>query len=155
MKLFLSLILLALTLSIQAQDITYNGAVYKVKKDAILKEGADVTSTLSIDDQTNIKNAFAKQIALDKERVEAEKAIKKAEKEQKKAEKKQKQAEKELKAKQKAQSKFEKSGKEYNNAMEKFEKLKKKGKLSPNDEAKWLKKVDDLKEDLEKAKKRL
>jgi hypothetical protein len=39
--------------------------------------------------------------------------------------------------------------------MAKYEKLKKKDKLSPNEEEKWLEKIQDLKEDLEKAKRKL
>ncbi len=155
MKLFLSLALLAFTLGIQAQEVMHQGTTYKIKGKTILKEGVDVTNTLSMDEQTQIKEAFAKQKALNKERSEAEKAIKKAEKEQKKAEKKQKQAEKELKARQKAQSKFEKAEKKYNNERSKFDRLKKKGQLPTKDEAKWLKKMEDLKKDLDKAKKRL
>ena len=155
MKLFLSLALIIFTLTTKAQEVTQNGTVYKVKGKTILKEGVDVTNTLSVEDQTKIKEALLKQKALDKERSEAEKAIKKAERDQKKAEKKQKQAEKDLKARQKAQSKFEKAGKDYSNNSNKYEKLKGKGKLSPNEEAKWLKKLEDLKNDLEKAKKKL
>ena len=42
----------------------------------------------------------------------------------------------------------------YSDAQKKYEKLKNKGKLSPVDEEKWLKKLENLKENLEKNRKR-
>jgi chromosome segregation ATPase len=146
---------LALTLTAQAQQVDYNGNTYKIKGKTILKDKEDVTNTLSVEDQTGIFEALSKQKAIEAERKEAEKAIKKAESEQKKAEKKQKKAEKELKAKEKAQSNFEDANDDYIKAISKYEKLKNRGKLSPNDEAKWLEKIQDLKEDIDKAKRKL
>ena len=162
MKLVAIFLFLGLVLNAQAQEVSYNGTTYKVKGKAILLDGTDVTTTLSTEEQTGILETLNKQTALDKERKEAEKAIKKAEKEQNKAEKEQrkaekelKKAEKELKAKEKAQSKFEDANDDYTNAIKKYDKLKKKGKLSPNDEAKWLEKIDGLKADIDKTKKKL
>ncbi|MEN3323327.1 hypothetical protein VP395_06285 [Mariniflexile soesokkakense] len=155
MKLFAVLVFLGLTISVQAQEVSFNGTTYEIKGKTILLDEADVTTTLSVEEQTGVWEAFNKQNALDKELEAAEKAIKKAEKEQKKAEKKQKRAEKELKAREKAQSKFEDASEDYNDAIKKYEKLKRKGKLSPNDEAKWLEKINDLKEDIDKAKRKL
>ena len=40
-------------------------------------------------------------------------------------------------------------------AQSKFERLKNKGKLSPNDETKWLEKIKKLNEKIEKAEKKL
>lgn len=155
MKIIAIVLFFAICFTAKAQEVNYKGTAYKIKGKTILREGSDVTTTLSSEDQTGVWEAFNKQNALNKEREISEKAIKKAEKDQKQAEKKQKKAEKELKGKQKAQSKFEKSGKAYNKAMSKYESLKKKGKLSADDEAKWLKKIDNLKENLDKAKKKL
>ena len=162
MRLLAVLLFLGFAISLQAQEVNFNGATYKIKGKTILQEGADVTTTLSAEEQAGVWDAFNKQKALEKERAAAEKAIKKAEKEQKKAEKEQKKAEKaqkkaekELKARQKAQSKFEDANEDYKDGLAKYEKLKEKGKLSPNDEAKWLKKIEGLKEDIEKAKKKL
>ena len=155
MRLLAVLLFLGFAISLQAQEVNFNGATYKIKGKTILQEGADVTTTLSAEEQAGVWDAFNKQKALEKERAAAEKAIKKAEKEQKKAEKAQKKAEKELKARQKAQSKFEDANEDYKDGLAKYEKLKEKGKLSPNDEAKWLKKIEGLKEDIEKAKKKL
>lgn len=154
---FLILLVLFLggTLNTQAQEVDYNGTIYKVRGETILKDGADVTTTLSAEQQTGVFETLSKQKALEAERKIAEKAIKKAESDQKKAEKKQKKAEKELKAREKAQSKFEDAGDDYNDAIKKYEKFKKKGKLSPNDEVKWLEKIEDLKEDIDKAKRKL
>ncbi|MDO7170945.1 hypothetical protein [Mariniflexile sp. AS56] len=156
MKLVAVLVLfLGFVISTQAQEVSFKGVAYKIKGKTILQDGADVTSTLSVEEQSGVWEAMNKQKALDDEREEAEKAIKKAENEQKKAEKKQKKAEKELKAREKAQSKFEDANDDYKDALSKYEKLKNKGKLSPNDEAKWLEKIQDLKEDIAKAKRKL
>ncbi|WP_372757367.1 hypothetical protein [Mariniflexile sp.] len=155
MRLVTVLLFLGLAFGSQAQEIDFNGTTYKIKGKTILKEGENVTTTLSAEEQTGIWEAFNKQKALNEEREAAEKAIKKAEKEQKKAEKALKKAEKEIKAKEKAQAKFDDANEDYTDAIAKYEKLKKKGKLSPNDEAKWLKKIEGLKEDIAKAKKKL
>jgi len=149
------LLFLGMTLSSQAQEVDFNGTTYMVKGKTILQNGADVTTSLSAAEQTGIMDALNQQKALEAEQKKAEKQIKKAENEQKKAEKRQKKAEKELKAKEKAHSRFENSSKDYSNAMAKYEKLKRKGKLSPNDEEKWLEKIEGLKEDIEKAKRKL
>lgn len=89
----------------------------------------------------------------EEERLEkAEKERKKAQKAQKKAEKEQKKA---LKQKEKAQSDYNKAVKDLEQAQSKFERLKNKGKLSPNDEAKWLEKIQKLNGKIEKAEKKL
>jgi hypothetical protein len=73
MRLFAVLFFLGLVCSAEAQEINFNGTAYKVKGDAILKDGADVTNTLSAEEQISIKDALSKQEALNKEREEAEK----------------------------------------------------------------------------------
>ena len=163
MKLFVVVVVfLGFALGAQAQEVTYGGVTYKVKGKTILRDKENVTNSLSIEDQTEIRAALERQKAMQKERELAEKQIKKIEKDQKEAEKRikqaekrQKAAEKELKEKEKAQSKFENATKDYNKAIDKYERLRDKGKLSPNDEEKWLKKIDDLKEDIEKARRKL
>ncbi|WP_445736422.1 hypothetical protein [Mariniflexile sp.] len=156
MKLLAVLLLfLGIAISAQAQEVDFNGTIYKVKRKTILQNGEDVTSKLSEAEQTSIREALSRKEALEAEHRKAEKAVKDAEKEQKRAEKKQKKAEKELKAREKAQSKFEDANKDYTKATAKYEKLKKRGKLSPNDEAKWLEKIQDLKEDIDKTKRNL
>ena len=155
MKFWTIIFFFALYFNVNAQEVNFKDTTYKIKGKNILQEGADVTTTLSAEDQAGIWEAFNKQKALDKERAKAEKALKNAEKEQKKAEKKQKKAEKELKAREKAQSRFEDANEDYKDGLAKYERLKEKGKLSPNDEAKWVKKIEGLKEDIEKAKKKL
>lgn len=176
---FLSVIVLffGITLSAQAQEVNYNGITYKIKGKTISQNGTDVTATLSVNDQIGIREALRQQKALDEEQQKAEKAliddrkradkaldderkraervVKKAEDDLKKAEKKQKKAEKELKARDKAQSNYEKAGDKYNDAINKYEKLKRKGKLSPNDEAKWLEKIDNLNKDIDIARRKL
>lgn len=145
-----------------AQVVEREGKKYVVKKDKILLDGNDVTATFSVEEQAKIRAEFSKleeEIKLKKkeeERLEkAEKERKKAEKAQKKAEKEQKKAEKALKQKEKAQSDYNKAIKDLEQAQSKFERLKNKGKLSPNDEAKWLEKIQKLNEKIEKAEKKL
>lgn len=170
MKLFVVVVLfLGFGNSVQAQEIIYGGVTYKVKGNTILRDKENVTNTLSLEDQIGIMQAVEHQKVLKKEQEIAEKVLKDAEREQKAAEKKikdaekaqraaekkQKAAENELKQKQKAQSRFEDAGDDYKDAVKKYERLRDKGKLSPNDEEKWLKKINDLKEDIDKAKRKL
>tara|TARA_R110000868_G_scaffold141147_8_gene357344 strand:+ start:128 stop:598 length:471 start_codon:yes stop_codon:yes gene_type:complete len=155
MKFWIILLFATFGFTLNAQDILVNGVNYEVKNKKILKEGIDVTSSLSEDEKSAIFSAFNSKMDKVKELEKAEKNLKKAEKEQKQAEKRQKKAEKALKQKEKAQSNFEKSGKQYNSAVKKYEKLKDKGKLSPKDEKKWLEKIEKLKEAQAKAKKKL
>lgn len=198
MRLLAVLLFLGFAFCAQAQEVSYNGNVYKVKGKKILLEGADVTTVLSQENQTGIWNAFNEQEALIKATQEAEKVKKAAEKEKKKIEKAEKKAEKQAenekkkiekekkkaeKEKEKAKKEAEKEKKElakekkelakkeknaqkakdkFNNAndnyednLAKYEKLKSKGKLSPNAEDKWLKKIDGLKQNIEKARRRL
>ncbi|MFI1772967.1 hypothetical protein [Thalassobellus citreus] len=154
MRLFAVLLFLGLSLTIQAQEVAFNGVTYKVKGETILKDKVDVTTTLSVEEKAGILDVLKEQKALEVERLaadkkakeleKAEKAKKKAEKEQKRAEKKQKKIEKALKQKEKAQSNFEKATNKYNKATAKYESLKKRGRLSPVAEAKWIEKVEKL-----------
>jgi phenylalanyl-tRNA synthetase alpha subunit len=178
MKIFAVLLLsIVVTLSVHAQEVDYNGITYKIKGKSISQNGTDVSAKLSVTEQIGIREALRQQKAfdeqqqkseqalieertradksLDEQRKRAERVVKKAENDLKNAEKKQKKAEKELKARDKAQSNYEKAGNKYNDAIKKYEKLKRKGKLSPNDEAKWLEKIDNLNEDISKAKRKL
>ena len=150
-KLAISMLLLFVIAIVHAQKVEYQGKEYKVKKDLIFLDGIDVTPNLTVSEQTAIKDALKRQMDLEK----AEKEQKKAEKKQKQAEKKQKKAEKEVKKREKAQSNLEKAHKKYKKDTEKYEKLKTKGKLSPEDEGKWLKKLEKQKEKIEKAEKKV
>ncbi len=145
-----------------AQDIEKDGKIYQVKKERIFLDGKDVTETLNLEDKTTIlkkasiaseKIAQNKQALKDAEKLEKEKQ--KAEKAQKKAEKAQKKAEKALKQQQKAQSRLDKATKKLESSQKKFEKLKRKGKLSPQDEAKWLERLEGYQKDVERAKKKI
>ncbi|MGC1472263.1 MAG: hypothetical protein WA775_06700 [Psychroserpens sp.] len=162
LKIIFAAVIFVIGFSTQAQTVVKDGKTYEVKKDAIFIDGQDVTADLSTDNKVSILDSarlineatVLKQQAekeakqLEKERVKAEKALKKAEKEQKRAEK-------ALKKKEKAQEHFEKTNKKLNDAKKKYKKLLKKGKLSPNDQEKWLEKIEDLKEDLEKAQNKM
>ncbi|WP_152572179.1 hypothetical protein [Jejuia pallidilutea] len=147
---------------ISAQEIKINDDVYEEKKGLIIKNGVDVTNILSDAEKSKILAAFEKkklEIAKTnkaKEKLEkAEKQQKRAEKQQKKAEQKQKKAEKILKQKEKAQANHDKAIIKHENAIEKYEKLKNKGKLSPEDERKWLEKIEKLNTNISKTKKKL
>jgi hypothetical protein len=155
MKFFITLLCLVFGFFVQAQEVEVNGTVYKVKGESIFKDKVNVSETLTMEEKNNIRTNLDEKIRLEKETKLKDSAIKKAEKEQKKAENKHKSAEKALKKKEKAHADFEKTGKKYEDAIKKYEKLKDKGKLSPEDEGKWLKKIDNYKEAIEKAKKKL
>jgi hypothetical protein len=154
MKILILALFFGLGLAVNSQEVKINEAVYKVKGGTILKDGIDVTEILSEAEKSEILTVLGEQNQLkaDEELVEK---LKKAEKDVKKAEKKQKRSEKALKIKIKAQSNFEKTGKKYEVAIKKYEKLKKKGELSPEDEGKWLNKIEKLKKTLEKATRNL
>jgi hypothetical protein len=145
-----------------AQEVINEGATYKVKGTTILKDGVDVTETLTAEKRELIINAFNKKV-IEKELIEKKekeerkriKEIKTAESKQKKAEKKQKKAEKKLKKEIQLKNNLEKSKKKYSKAQEKFEKLKSKGKLSPEDELDWVKKLKKLEKDIQKKQSKL
>lgn len=155
MRFLLIVLFLGFGFVVNAQDISFKGVAYEIKKDRIFQSGLDITDALPEEEKQQIRSAFDKKMLKVKEGEEIEKRIKKAEKKQKTAENKQKKAEKELKKSQKAQSNFDKSTKKHKDALNKYEKLKKKGKLSPQNEAKWLEKIDKYKQAALKAKKRL
>lgn len=160
---FALLLLLILTGSmVFAQEVKVNDSVYEIKKDLIFINDVDITNTLSEEERSKILAAFEHKKSekakakLSKEKIDkAEKAQKRAEKQQKKAEKKQKKAEKEMKQKVKAQTNYDKAIKTHKDAITKYEKLKKKGKLSPIDEEKWLEKIEKLNSKIEKTKAKL
>ncbi len=164
MKLFAVLLFLGLSLTIQAQEFVFEGATatYEVKGETILKDKVDVTTMLTVEEKKVILEALNEQKGIEAERVEvekkvkeAEKAKKKAEKEQKRAEKKQKKIEKTLKRKEKAQTNFEKATNKYNKTTAKYESLKKRGKLSPVAEAKWIDKIEKLRFKRDKFERKL
>lgn len=154
-KVLITIILLfGVTIS-QAQKIEYNGVNYVVKKNAIFMDDKDITNNLSLEEQVNIKNALSQKILTDKKLKEAEKAQKKAGKKQKAAEKKQKKAENEIKKKEKAKKNYYEAQNRYEKELKRHEKLRNKGKLSPEDEIKWQKKLDGLQNKIEKAKRKM
>ncbi|AUP79896.1 hypothetical protein [Flavivirga eckloniae] len=131
MKLFAVLLFLAASLTIQAQEVVFNGATYKVKGKTILENNVDITSRLSVEEKIEILETLKEQKVLEAERVKADKNAKKAEKA--------------FKKKEKAQSNFDKASSKYNRAVAKYESLKKRGRLSPVKEMKWVEKVEKLK----------
>ncbi len=153
-KLFIAIVCFFMVALVNAQKIEHEGKEYHVKGEKILLNGVDITADLSADEQLVIKNKLKNKIATEKRLKSAEKAQKQAENKQKKAEKKQKQAEKELKRSEKAQKNYENAMEKYSDAQKKYEKLKNKGKLSPVDEEKWIKKLENLKDNVEKNRKR-
>lgn len=161
-RLVLLITLIVAGASLNAQEIKIGDAVYEVKKDLIFQNGVDVTSTLSEEKKVEILAAFkkkqqelAEEKAINDKLEKAEKEQKKAKNQLKKAEKKQKKAEKALRQKEKAQANYDKAVDKHKAAQKKYEKLKKKGKLSPVDEAKWLEKIEKLNANITKTKKKL
>lgn len=150
-----SVLTLLFSMSITAQEVTHGGSVYLVKGNSIFKNNIDVTETLSEAEQNQIKGKLDEQLKKEKRIKKAENEQKKAEKRQKQAEKKLKKAKRELKQKQKAERNFEKAQSNYEQSQKKFSRLKSKGKLSPDDESKWIRKIENQKEQLTKAKRRL
>jgi hypothetical protein len=138
-----------------AQKVDYGGVTYLVKGNSIFMDKIDITNTLSYEEQAGIKNALSQQILAEKKLKEAERAQKKAEKAQRKAEKKQKAAEKKIKKAETAKKKYEDAQSKYEKELKKYQKLQFKGKLSPEDEIKWQKKLAGLKANIEKLKNRL
>ncbi len=162
LKYYTTLICLIVVGFAYSQEVVYKGATYTVKKGLIYAEGNDVTSTLSLEDQTQIKSVYRSNVAELKKQEEAEKRLKNQEKGRKKAEKKQKEAEKKLKKIEKQLQRKEKAEKavlraqsNLEDAQNKYEKLSKRGKLSPNDEAKWLEKIKKLGDRVNSAKNKL
>ncbi|TDU43181.1 hypothetical protein BXY82_0588 [Gelidibacter sediminis] len=152
MKNWIIVLFLCLGTLVSAQEVISNGKVYEVKGKSIFKDGIDITASLESSEKDAIFKTLKNQ---QKEASRAEAARKKLEKAAKKSEKAQKRAANELKKKQKAQDKFEKAAKRLEQNQEKYERLKMRGKLSPNDDAKWLKKLERYTKDLDKATKAL
>lgn len=151
MRYLITLLIFAYSFCISAQVVKKDGKSYEVKKDKILLDGKDITSTLNKDERDLIFEE-AKAISLDlKFRENAKKETKKAQKEAKKAEKSQKKAEKALKEKEKFQKRYKQAQTNLEKAQKKYKKLKKKGKLSPIDERKWIDKIDKLESKVNKA----
>ena len=162
LKYYSVLICLFLVGYAHSQEVVYKDVTYTVKKGLIYENGYDVTSTLSLEDQNKIKSVYRSNVAELKKQEEAEKRLKNQEKGRKKAEKKQREAEKKLKKiekklrnKEKAEKAVEQAQSNLEDAQNKYEKLSKKGKLSPNDDAKWLEKIKKLGDRLNSAKKKL
>jgi len=137
-----------------AQDVVYKDKTYTIKKKSIYLAKEDVTQTL----KPEMVNEIFAIHTINEERIEA---AKKAEKEKKAAEKEAKKAEKAIKKKEKALKKKEKALDKLNKAKEKLQSgikkhssLKKKGDLSPNDDQKWLEKIEKLKKNVTKAEKK-
>lgn len=158
-KTLLLLFLFFITVSTYAQEVTVNEVKYEVKEDVIFKDGVDVTNTLSAVEQEEIKRTLSERLKEEKKLLKEEKRKeterKNSEKKLKKEEKKRKKAEKKLKKQELAIKKLDKAKKKYKKSSEKFEKLKSKGKLSPEDELDWNKKLDKLKKDIERKKRKL
>ena len=162
--------ILALTLLITAcgssEQVIYDGKVYDVKGDKIYNRGDKVTESLSEEQKTNIrqtsearltakKEAEAKKEALEDKQKAQEKAIKDAEKALKEVEKKQKAIEKAMEKKETLREDFIDANSKYKDQKDKYQKLHDAGKLSPNDEEKWAKRLDKLKSKMEEAEREL
>lgn len=145
MKIVIIMLSLGLGYIVNAQKIDYKGVIYEVKNEKVFKENVDVTETLSSEEKEQIKITLNKKIAALETSEETAKKLEKEEKERRKIEKKHKKIEKELKKKEKAQSNFDRATRKHKEAVSRYGKLKKRGKLSPQKEAKWVEKIEKLK----------
>ncbi len=169
MKFIVCIALVAISCTLTAQDLKANGENYRIENETIFKDGKDITNTLSQEERVKIKEALREHQQIQQkamsDKLEAnnvqktqkrlENRQKKTEKKQKKAEKKQKNVEKKLKQKVKAQDRYDKLSKQLEKSQKKYDKLNKKGKLSPEENAKWLEKIKKQKSRLTKAEKRM
>ena len=168
LKKYTFLIIVLIVFQASAQ-VSYNNQTYKVKGSKIYIDNEEVTSKLSEIEKEQIyilkEDAInADKIARKIEKVEdkrkddlkaAEKAKNKLEKKHKKSEKALKKHKKELKNKAKAQKKYSKAEAKLEDLEKKYTKLKRKGKLSVDEETKYLDKIESYKKKLAKAKKKL
>lgn len=152
MRIWMILFFLALGITANAQTVVKDGKAYEVKGKAIFHEGVDVTADLLSDEKNYI---FKTHKDFVKEAKKVEKEKKNLEKDAKKAEKEKKKAEKELKRKKKAVDNLNKKTRKLDQNQDKYNKLKARGDLSPNDDAKWIKKLNGLKNDVEKARRKV
>ncbi|RSK41762.1 hypothetical protein [Mangrovimonas spongiae] len=129
-----------------------NHEVYEVKGDKIFKDGTEVTETLKKDRRDAILDTLEERLEKQEELEEQQEALEKAQKE---AEEQQKEIEKELKEKEDAREAFFDAKEKLKDQKNKYERLHKNGKLSPNDEEKWAKKLKKLAEDVAEAKENL
>jgi len=155
LKLMITTLFLFAAAICYSQKVAYNGVTYLVKGNSIFMGKNDVTSTLSPEQQANIKKTLSRKILADKKIKEAEKAQNKAETSQKKAEKKQRAAEKKIKKAEKAKDNYSDAQNKYKKDLKKHQKLQSKGNLSPEDEIKWQKKLESLKIKIDKLKRKL
>ena len=149
-----------------SEQVIYDGSVYGIKGDKIYKRGEKVNESLSDELKTNIRQTLDARLALEKE-IEAkkealeaeqkaqEKALKDAENALKKAEQEQKALEKAAEKKEKLREAFIDANSKYKDQKDKYQKLHDAGKLSPNDEEKWAKRLDKLKSKMEEAEREL
>lgn len=149
-KILIATVLLFTVTLVHAQKINHQGKVYEVKKDRIFLKGKDISQTLSATEASAIKDALRHKVTLEK--VQAEK--KKIEKKLKAAEKEQRKTAIQAKKRAKTQAKLAKHQDKLRKETKKFETLKDKGRLSPIDEKKWLKKLDKYKVRVQKAEKK-
>ncbi|TXE08983.1 hypothetical protein ES711_03345 [Gelidibacter salicanalis] len=145
MKIWIIVLFLSLGSFMNAQQVISNGKVYEVKGKAIFMDGEEITTSLLKTEKDQIFKTLKTQT----------RDAKRAEKAQKRLEKSHKKAQKQLKEKQKAQSRFNKAKKRLDQNKAKYEKLKAAGKLSPNADVKWIKKLDGYTKTLEKATRNL
>ena len=155
MKLLITLIFLCFGFTSFSQEVVFNGVTYYVDRESIFKNDVDVTNSLTDDDIRGVKNVLDTEKLKAKESKKQEIQLKKSVKSQRRAEKKQKKAEKTLKRKEKAQSNFDKSSNKYDRAVAKYDSLKKRGRLSPVKESKWMEKVEKLRYKRDKYKNKL
>ncbi|MGY0391478.1 hypothetical protein ACW5R3_02810 [Bizionia sp. KMM 8389] len=141
------------------QVITKSGEIYEVQGDKYYKEGKEVTAVISMEEKDRINAKLNRQLEaeaeLEAQQETLEQAREEAEQALEEASEKAAALEAELEAKQQAREDFLAANEDLKDAQKKYHKLRKKGKLSPSDEAKWTEKLNDLSTEVKLAEKAL
>ncbi|WP_417238273.1 hypothetical protein [Bizionia sp.] len=142
--------------------ITDSGKKYEVKGNTFYHQGKEVTDKISAEEKDHIVTKLNKKLETEAEVASQQRALKEArsraekvQKEARKAEKQAKALDKKLKAEAKARKNYIKAKNNLDTAQKKYNRLRKKGDLSPNEEAKWTKRLNKLSNQMKKADKAL
>lgn len=156
---FLTISLIVLSCGSSEKVIMNDGTVYKVEGNSFYKKGKDVSENLSETEKEKILNTLNERLEYEKaaqeRQEELEERREELEKAQEEAEAKQKALEEELEEKKEAREAFFDAKEELEKQQKKYKRLHDNGKLSPNDEEKWAKKLKDLKQELNKAENKI
>lgn len=135
--------------------IANDGTVYQVKNDNFFNKGEDVTDKLTDIEKKSIKSILEKRLEAEElakqKQDEIAKSLDALKKKEKELKDKQREIEEKIENRQDARDNFFDIREQLNDVKDKYKKLKDDGKLSPEDEAKWNKRLKKLETDLNEA----